>query len=450
MKTDWSPISWQTKPLAQGVEYPDRALLRQTLAELAELPPLVTSWEVESLKSQLAEAQQGRRFLLQGGDCCERFDDCRPETIAGKLKILLKMSLILVFGRNQRVIRVGRFAGQYAKPRSAVSETRDGVTLPSYRGDLVNRPAFTADARRPDPRLLLRGYEHAAMTLNYIRGLVDGGFADLRHPELWDIDFVQHAAQSRDYLAIVEAVGNSIRFMETVAGTSLGELNRVEFFASHEGLHLDYEQAQTRQAPADGKWYNLTTHFPWLGDRTRAADGAHVEYFRGIANPIGLKVGPTLTPDELTDLVGILNPDDEAGRLTLIHRFGVGRIEECLPPLVEAVRRGGQSVLWCCDPMHGNTQLTHSGVKTRDFADILGELSAAFEIHRRLGSLLGGVHFELTGEDVTECIGGARGLSESDLGRAYRSDMDPRLNYEQALEMALLIAKPTAKYNGGQ
>ena len=448
MKSDWSSTSWQTKPLAQGVEYPDQALLRQTLAELAELPPLVTSWEVDALKSHLAEAQQGRRFLLQGGDCGERFDDCRPDTIAGKLKILLKMSLILIFGRNQRVIRVGRFAGQYAKPRSTVSETRDGVTLPSYRGDLVNSPPFTAEARTPNPRLLLRGYERAAMTLNYIRGLVDGGFADLRHPELWDIDFVQNAAQSRDYLSIVAAVGNSIRFMETVAGTSLGDLNRVDFFASHEGLHLDYEQSQTRQAATGGKWYNLTTHFPWLGDRTRAADGAHVEYFRGIANPIGLKVGPTMTPEELTKLADVLNPENEPGRLTLIHRFGVGRIEQCLPPLVEAVRRRGQTVLWCCDPMHGNTHLTQSGVKTRDFDDILGELSAAFEIHRRLGSLLGGVHFELTGEAVTECVGGACGLSESDLGRAYRSDVDPRLNYEQALEMALLIAKPAMKYNG--
>ncbi|MGA7697974.1 MAG: 3-deoxy-7-phosphoheptulonate synthase class II, partial [Thermoguttaceae bacterium] len=448
MRSDWSPTSWQTKPLTQGVEYPDRALLRQTLDELAELPPLVTSWEVDSLKSQLAEAQQGRRFLLQGGDCGERFDDCRPETIAGKLKILLKMSLILIFGRSQRVIRVGRFAGQYTKPRSAATETRDGVTLPSYRGDLVNRAAFTTEARRPDPRLLLRGYERAAMTLNYIRGLVDGGFADLRHPELWDIDFVQHAAQSRDYLAIVESVGSAIRFMETVAGTSLGELNRVEFFASHEGLHLDYEQAQTRRAPADGKWYNVSTHFPWIGDRTRTVGGAHVEYFRGIANPIGVKVGPTMTPEELTELIDVLNPENEPGRLTLVHRLGLARIEECLPPLVEAVRRRGRTVLWCCDPMHGNTLLTQSGVKTRIFDDILGELSAAFEIHRRLGSLLGGVHFELTGENVTECIGGACGLSESDLGRAYRSDVDPRLNYEQALEMALLIAKPTAKYNG--
>lgn len=441
--TTWSPDSWQTKPLAQGVAYCDRDLLRQTLAQLAELPPLVTSGEVDAIKTQLAEAQRGERFLLQGGDCCERLDDCRPDPIAGKLKILLKMSLILVFGRNQRVVRVGRFAGQYAKPRSADTETRDGVTLPSYRGDLVNRPAFSAEARTPDPRLLLRAYEHSALTLNYIRGLVDGGFADLHHPELWDLDFVQHAARSRDYLAIVEAVGSAIRFMETIAGTSIGDLNRVEFFTSHEGLHLDYEQAQTHQASQGRRWYNLNTHFPWIGDRTRAVGGAHVEYFRGIANPVGLKVGPSMTADELTDLVEALNPENEPGRLTLIHRFGVGRIEKCLPPLVDAIRRSGRIVLWCCDPMHGNTTTTGSGVKTRSFDDILRELEQASEIHRRLGSILGGIHFELTGDNVTECIGGARGLSEADLGRAYRSDVDPRLNYEQALEMALLIARQT-------
>ncbi len=449
MKKNWSPDSWQSKPLAQGVEYPDPSVLCQTLSELASLPPLVTSWEIESLKSQLAEAQQGRRFLLQGGDCDERFDDCRPDPIAGKLKILLKMSLILIFGRNQRVIRVGRFAGQYAKPRSSNMETRDGVALPSYRGDLVNRPEFTAESRTPDPRRLLHGYERAAMTLNYIRGLVDGGFADLRHPELWDIDFVQHAAQPRDYLAIVEAVGGAVRFMETVTGSPIGDLNRVEFFTSHEGLHLDYEQAQTRQEPTgdqpsanDGRWYNLTTHFPWIGDRTRAIDGAHVEYFRGIANPVGLKVGPTMTPEQLTELIEVLNPQNEPGRLTLIHRFGVERIEKCLPPLVEAVQRRRQTVLWCCDPMHGNTLATQSGVKTRVFDDILGELRRAFAIHQRMDSILGGVHFELTGENVTECIGGARGLAESDLATAYRSDVDPRLNYEQALEMAMLVARP--------
>jgi 3-deoxy-7-phosphoheptulonate synthase len=441
MSTPWSPDSWRTKPLAQAVEYLDPAALRRVLAELASLPPLVTRWEVDALRAQLAEAQQGRRFLLQGGDCGERFDDCRPETIAGKLKILLKMSLILVFGRNQRIIRVGRFAGQYAKPRSAACETRDGLTLPSYRGDLINRPAFTAEARRTDPQLLLDGYHRAALTLNYIRGLIDGGFADLRHPEFWDLDFPERDTQSREYQTIVEAVGGAIRFMETVADRAIGELNRVEFFSSHEGLHLDYEQSQTRQVAPDGPWYDLTTHFPWIGDRTRAVGGAHVEYFRGIANPIGLKVGPTMTPDELAELLAVLNPDNEPGRLTLIHRFGVGQIEKCLPPLVEAVGRRGQTVLWCCDPMHGNTHPTPSGVKTRDFNDILGELGRAFEIHQRLGSILGGVHFELTGENVTECIGGACGLSESDLGRAYRSDVDPRLNYQQALEMALLIVR---------
>jgi 3-deoxy-7-phosphoheptulonate synthase len=439
MRTDWSPSSWQTKPLAQGVEYPDRGLLRQTLAELARLPPLVTSGEVETLKRQLAEAQYGRRFLLQGGDCCERFDDCRPELIAGKLEILLKMSLILIFGGNQRVIRVGRFAGQYAKPRSADAETRNGVTLPSYRGDLINRPGFTAEARTPDPRLLLRGYQHAALTLNYLRGLVDGGLADLCHPELWDLDFVRHAAQPRGYLAVVEAVRSAIHCVQPPAGAPPGGLDRMEFFASHEGLHLAYEQAQTRRAPQGGRWYNLTTHFPWIGDRTRAIDGAHVEYFRGIANPVGLKVGPSMTPEELLALTDVLDPSNEPGRLTLIHRFGAERIESCLPPLVEALARRGKAVLWCCDPMHGNTIVTPGGVKTRNFDDILRELDKAFETHARLGSILAGVHFELTGENVTECIGGACGLSEADLGKAYRSDVDPRLNYEQALEMALLI-----------
>jgi len=441
MKNDWSPTSWQTKPLAQRVDYPDAETLRATLAELAELPPLVTSWEVDALKSQLAEAQQGKRFLLQGGDCCERFDDCRPDPIAGKLKILLKMSLILIFSRHQRVIRVGRFAGQYAKPRSTDTETRNGIALPSYRGDLINRSAFSPDDRTPNPRLLLRGYERAALTLNYIRGLMEGGFADLHHPELWDLDFVQHSAKSGDYLAIVEAVGSAIRFMETIAGTSLGDLNRVEFFTSHEGLDLDFEQAQTRQAPGRPVWHNLGTHFPWIGDRTRSIDGAHMEYFRGIANPIGLKVGSTISPEELCDLIDVLNPEDEPGRLTLIHRFGVRQIEQRLPPLIEAVQQRRRTVLWCCDPMHGNTMVTQHGIKTRRFDDILGELGQAFKIHSQMGSILGGVHFELTGENVTECLGGARGLSESDLGKAYHSDVDPRLNYEQALEMALLIAK---------
>lgn len=437
----WSPASWQTKPMAQRVCYPDPGALEQVVGQLAKLPPLVTSWEVETLKDQLAEAARGERFLLQGGDCCETFDDCRSDVLAGQLKILLKMSIILAYGCQQRVIRVGRFGGQYAKPRSAETETREGVTLPSYRGDLINRRGFTPEDRTPDPQLLLRGYERAALTLNFIRALVDGGFADFHHPELWDVDFVNHSAHYEEYRAIVDSVATSVRFMETIAGRRLAELSRMDFFASHEGLHLAYEQSQTRRVPRRTGWYNLTTHFPWIGQRTRCLDGAHVEYFRGIANPVGVKIGPDIAADELLDLCGMLNPANEPGKLTLIHRFGADQIELCLPPLVEAAARAGKRVLWCCDPMHGNTITTQSGLKTRRFDDILRELHQAFEIHGRLGSLLGGVHFELTGENVTECTGGARGLSEEDLATAYRSDIDPRLNYEQAMEMALLIAR---------
>jgi 3-deoxy-7-phosphoheptulonate synthase len=360
-REDWSPASWKQKPVAQKVVYPDPAAAEQLLRRLAALPPLVTSWEVETLREELAEAAAGRRFLLQGGDCCESFDDCRSDPIASKLKILLKMSIILLYGARRRVIRVGRFAGQYAKPRSADTETRGGVTLPSYRGDLINRRGFTIQDRTPDPELLLRGYERAALTLNFIRSLVDGGFADFRHPELWDLDFVNHANPAHDYRAMVAAIVDSVSFTETVAGRPLAELSRAEFFTSHEGLHLDYEQAQTRQVPRRSGWYNLSTHFPWIGDRTRALDGAHVEYFRGIVNPIGVKIGPGIDAGELLALCEVLNPQNVPGRLTLIHRFGAGRIENCLPPLVEAVLRGGKAVLWCCDPMHGNTITTAGG-----------------------------------------------------------------------------------------
>jgi len=336
---------------------------------------------------------------------------------------------------------VGRFAGQYAKPRSAETETRNGVTLPSYRGNLINRPGFTEADRTPNPELLLKGYQCAALTLNFIRGLIDGGFADIHHPEFWNLEFVNHAAHSAEYRRIVDSIGEAMHFLETLAGRRLDELNRSQFFTSHEGLHLDYEQAQTRQVPRRPKWYNLTTHFPWIGDRTRALDGAHIEYFRGIANPIGVKVGPSMKPEELLELIRVLNPEDEPGRLTLIHRFGAGRIMQCLPPLVDAVRRAGKTVLWCCDPMHGNTISLQCGLKTRSFDDIRQELHYAFDIHEQMGSILGGVHFELTGDNVTECLGGARNLSEADLTKAYLSDVDPRLNYEQALEMAFRIAR---------
>lgn len=439
--TPWSPDSWKQKPAAQQVSYPDADTYRQTLTDLAKLPPLVTSWEVRALTGQLAEAAQGRAFLLQGGDCSESFADCQSDVITRKLKILLQMSLVLVHGSKLPLIRVGRFAGQYAKPRSSELETVDGVTRPSFRGENVNKAAFTSECRTPDPALLLRGYERSALTLNYIRSLVGGGFADLHHPEYWDLDFVQHSAKAEDYRKIVASISDAIDFMESCGSAALSSLERVEFFTSHEGLHLDLEQSQTRQVPRHDGWYNLSTHFPWIGERTRSIDGAHIEYFRGIQNPIGVKVGNSMQPEELRDLIAILNPDDIPGRLTLIHRFGADSIESSLPPLIEAVEKCGSSVLWCCDPMHGNTTTTSDGIKTRSFDDILRELTSAFQVHRDHGSILGGVHIELTGENVTECVGGARGLNAADLHSAYDSLVDPRLNYEQAMEIAFAIAR---------
>ena len=438
---DWSPDSWRQAPASQQPSYPDEQALQRALDELSRLPPLVTSWEIENLKGQLAEAAAGERFLLQGGDCAESFAACEPGAIANKLKILLQMSLVLVHGLRKRVIRVGRIGGQYAKPRSADEETRGGVTLPAYRGDLVNRPEFQESDRQPDPTLMLRGYERSALTVNFIRALVDGGFADLHHPELWDLDFVHHSPRAEEYHEIVVALGESLRFMETLAGQSVGEISRVEFFTSHEALHLAYEQALTRQVPRREGWYNLSTHMPWVGKRTAALDGAHVEYLRGVSNPLGVKVSAEMTPDELVALLERLDPTREPGRITVIHRLGRDHIAAKLPSLIRAVQGAKRTVLWSCDPMHGNTRTTARGVKTRRFDEILDELEQSFDVHEREGSHLGGVHFELTGEDVTECVGGARGLDEEGLDRAYLSRVDPRLNYEQALEMALRIAR---------
>ncbi len=442
---DWTPDSWKSRPATQQPVYPDPERLESVLRELANLPPLVTSWEIESLKAQLAEAARGERFLLQGGDCAETFADCNSPVIANKLKILLQMSLVLIHGLRKRVIRVGRFAGQYAKPRSEDMEKRGDLSLPSYRGELINLAPYTLADRTPNPELMLRGYERAALTLNFIRALMEGGFADLHHPEYWDLGWVQHSPYAEEYRRRVQAIRDSVWFMETVMGQRSGEFNRVDYFTSHEGLHLLYEQAQTRQVPHRTGWYNLSTHFPWIGMRTATLGGAHIEYFRGLRNPIAVKIGPTTTRDGLLELADTLDPCREPGRLTLIHRFGQKKIADGLPPLLEALRQEGRTVLWVCDPMHGNTETTGSGMKTRRFDHILSELEQAFDIHESCGSYLGGVHFELTGDDVTECTGGARGINEEDLRRAYRSTVDPRLNYEQALEMVLLIARRGAK-----
>ena len=436
---DWQPGSWQALKASQQPSYTNDAQLKSAIERLSSLPPLVTSWEVEALKEKLAEAQHGEAFLLQGGDCAESFEECTSDNVVQKLKILLQMSLVLATGLKKPVIRVGRMAGQYAKPRSADEETRDGIALPSYRGDLVNRMPFTAKDREPDPELMLRGYERAGLTLNFVRSLIDGGFADLHHPENWDLDFVGESPMASEYQKLVQSVSDSLEFFESVAGDVV-RARRVEFYTSHEGLHLPYEQSQTRFLPHRESWYNLTTHYPWIGMRTAALDGAHVEYFRGIKNPMGIKIGVTVTAEHLQGLVKTLNPNNEPGRLSFITRFGAQDVEKHLPRVIKAVREIDAHVLWICDPMHGNTETTESGYKTRDFDNIVFELQAAFRIHHEEGSHLGGVHLELTGENVTECIGGARGLKASDLAKAYKSQVDPRLNYEQAMEVAMRIA----------
>ena len=437
---DWHPASWQKRTAAQQPTYPNQADLDRTIGSLSRLPPIVTSWEVDALKEHIATAQRGEAFVLQGGDCAETFDECTSENIVAKLKILLQMSLVMLYGLKKPVVRIGRMAGQYAKPRSADTETRDGKTLPSFRGDLVNRIAFTDADRIPEPQLLLRAYERAALTLNFVRSLVDGGFADLHHPEYWDLDWVGHSPMADEYREIVGSISNSLDFLETVLGRAFHRTQKAEIYAAHEGLHLLYEQAQTRFLDRRERWYNLTTHFPWIGMRTAAIEGAHVEYFRGIANPIGVKVGQGMTGEWLQELIAVLNPDNEPGRLTLIHRFGAKSIEEHLPDLILAVRETDSPVLWVCDPMHGNTETTADGTKTRRFDNIVSELESAFRVHQSMDSYLGGVHLELTGENVTECTGGARGLTDADLARAYKSTVDPRLNYEQAMEIAMRIA----------
>lgn len=442
---DWSPTSWQSRPVQQAVAYPDPEALQRAIARLSAFPPLVTSWEIERLRMRIAEAAAGRQFILQGGDCAESFAECRPDHITSKLKILLQMSLVLTDGLKCPIIRIGRFAGQYAKPRSSPTETRGGQTLPSYFGDLINAAAFTPEARQPDPDRLVTAYQHAAMTLNFIRALVEGGFADLHHPEYWDLNFLDKGGltpESRqNYARRVRLVANAIELMEVLTGQRMDQLTHTEFYTSHEGLSLHYETALTRRVPRRQGWYNLGCHLPWIGERTRAVDGAHVEYFRGLRNPVGVKIGPAITPAELLRLLDVLDADREPGDTVLIARLGARQVRQILPGLIAAVAESGHRPAWVCDPMHGNTVCTASGRKTRHFEAILEELLASIDIHESLGSWLAGVHFELTAENVTECIGGASGVRETDLDTAYHTLCDPRLNYEQAMEIAFAIAK---------
>jgi 3-deoxy-7-phosphoheptulonate synthase len=443
----WSPDSWRTKPNQQPIPYEDPIALEKSTETLRKLPPLVTSWEIERLRSQIADAQEGSRFLLQGGDCAETLDDCTPSIITNKLKILLQMSLVLVHALQAPVIRVGRFAGQYTKPRSSPMEEIGSLKLPSYFGDSVNGAPFDPVQRRPDPYRMVRAYKHAALTLNFIRSLTAAGFADVHHPEYWDLGYRASVPENirSEYRRTTETLADAVRFMSALGERTVAELTRVEFFTSHEALLLEYESAQTTTVPRRSGHYLLSTHYPWVGERTRDPNAAHIEFLRGIRNPIGIKVGPTTSGETLVETLRILDPSNEPGKISVITRLGAAKVRERLPGIVQAVQRAGRRVLWVVDPMHGNTHKTSTGRKTRHFDDILQEIDLAFEVHDQVGTQLGGVHFELTGDDVTECTGGAEDIQESDLDTNYSTLCDPRLNYRQALEMSFFVARRLAR-----
>lgn len=438
---NWTPTSWKDKPVKQLPEYPNKAELEESFETLKSLPPLVTSWEIEALKSKLADVAEGKSFLLQGGDCAESFDATKAPKIVNMVKVLLQTSFILIHEMGVPVVRVGRIAGQYAKPRSNDFETVNGKEIHNYRGDLINGFESESGIRVPDPARLLEGYHKAGLTLNFLRALADEGFADLHHPEQWELDFMKNNEYYAEYEDMVTSINKAVRFVESIAPDTFSTLQKVDFYTSHEALNLYYDSAQTRPVPRKDGFFNLSAHMVWLGNRTRDLDGAHVEYFKGINNPVGIKIGPPYEIDETIKLIETLNPNHQAGKIVLITRFGKDLIKDELPKLIQAVRREGFPVVWSSDPMHGNTFNTDGGIKTRNFDDILSEVRSAFAIHRSEGSYLGGVHLELTGDNVTECVGGAKGLDEDELNRNYETFCDPRLNYEQSLEMAFLIAR---------
>ncbi len=430
---------WQGRPAAQQPDWPDPERLAAATAQLAALPPLVFAGECDQLRDRLAAVARGEAFVLQGGDCAETFAGVTAEAVHAKLQTVLQMAVVLTYGASIPVVKIGRMAGQFAKPRSSGTEVRGGVELPAYRGDAVNGLEFTAESRTPDPGRLLRAYHSAAVTLNLCRAFTTGGYADLHQVHAWNQDFVQASPAGQRYERLASEIDRALSFMRA-CGTDPDELRTVELYSSHEALLLPYEQALTRTDARTGQPYDLSAHFLWVGERTRAADGAHVEFAAGIRNPLGLKVGPGATPAGLLELIRKLSPDGEPGRLTLITRLGADRITELLPPLVEAVSATGIPVAWVCDPMHGNTFEAPSGHKTRRFDDVLAEVQGFFEVHRRLGTHPGGIHIEFTGDDVTECVGGSHEIAAADLHQRYETACDPRLNRSQALDLAFTVA----------
>ena len=445
MPATWKPDSWREKPIVQVPTYPDKAALEAVEQDLRNFPPLVFVKEVRALKEQLAQVAAGSSFLLQGGDCAESFKEHKTDYIRDYFQLFLQMALILMFQGNRRVVKVGRVAGQFAKPRSSDVEKRDGVELPSYRGDIVNGPEFTAEARIPDPGRQLQAYRQSAATLNFLRALLDGGYASLANAHRWELKFMEGTPIEERYARLASEIERTVEMNRLLGITEDNtlEMRTTSFYTSHEALLLGYEQALTRRDEAMGSGQHVATsgHLLWIGDRTRQPDGAHVEFCRGVVNPIGLKCGPSLQPDELLRLVDILNPRNEPGRLTLICRFGADKVEKHLPALIRAVEKAGRTVVWSCDPMHGNTITAAGGLKTRPLDKILTEVERFFAVHRAEGTYPGGIHIEMTGQNVTECIGGANRISEADLARQYDTGCDPRLNAGQSLELAFRLAE---------
>ncbi|WP_071871231.1 class II 3-deoxy-7-phosphoheptulonate synthase [Atopomonas hussainii] len=443
MSSIWSPDSWRSKPIQQQPEYPCATQLASVEQRLQAMPPLVFAGEARELRRQFAEVSQGRAFLLQGGDCAESFAEFSTGKIRDTFKVLLQMAVVLTFGAACPVVKVGRMAGQFAKPRSSGAETQNGITLPAYRGDIVNGIGFTEAERTPDPERLLAAYHQATATLNLLRAFAGGGFADLHQVHQWNLDFIANSAMAERYQQLAARIDETLAFMRACGFDSdrAPQLKETSFFTAHEALLLNYEQALTRRDSLTGDWYGCSAHMLWIGDRTRQLDGAHVEYLRGVGNPIGVKVGPSMNPDELLRLIDLLNPDNDPGRLNLIVRMGADKVAEHMPALVRAVEGDGRRVLWSSDPMHGNTIKAGNGYKTRDVASILKEVRQFFEVHQAEGSYAGGIHIEMTGQNVTECIGGARPVTEAGLGDRYHTHCDPRMNADQSLELAFMIAE---------
>ena len=439
---NWTKSSWKEFPALQQPKWPDEDHLEQVLANISTLPPLVFAGEIRNLKAQLAAAVEGKAFLLQGGDCSEDFANCTAPGIRETLKVILQMAAVLSYAGGKPVIKVGRMAGQYAKPRSSDTENVDGVEIPSYRGDMVNSPEPKAEARVPDPERMLKGYYLAASTLNILRAFTRGGYAGLNRVTAWNNEFVKTSPMGRSYERLAKQIDQALNFMKVIGfETDHPLINQASFYTSHEALLLGYEEALTRQDSTTGLWYDCSAHMLWIGDRTRQLDGAHVEFLRGVHNPIGMKVGPNHDIDEIKRIIERLNPDNEPGRLTLITRFGAKKIEEYLPRLVRDIKRSGYQVVWSCDPMHGNTYTAETKHKTRNFNDILAEIQCFFQIHWAEGTVPGGIHFELTGDNVTECTGGGRNLVDQNLPENYLTNCDPRLNAEQSLEIAFQVAE---------